>query len=210
LVNYGLKQGGKINYHQAGKKLEPYELAIVYLNALGGVKAFLASQAIQLSLAGVPGIYFGSLIGAQNWQEGVGRLADNRAINREKFAYQKLVAEIEDKNSVKGQVYWAMRRLIQARINEPLFSPLVPQKVVSFKKEIFGLMRFQEKEKLLSLTNVSEKTVEIESDLIIKLLEKDQVKDLISGQLINLKKSNVLTLNPYQVFWLRSASNLFD
>jgi len=201
LVDYALESKGLVNYHSVGEKLKPYELNIVYLNALGGVKPFLASQAIQLSLQGVPGIYFNSLIGGENWLEGVKKLGDKRAINREKFDYQKLVDELENKQSTKHQVYSAYRKLLLARINEPLFSPLSGQEIINLHPKIFAVLRLNGQERLLSLTNVSSQNVEIATETMAKILEKNQVRDLISGQEINLKDKNFLLINPYQSFW---------
>jgi sucrose phosphorylase len=203
LVEYIKEKKGFINYHSVGDKFEPYELDIVYLDALGGVKPFLASQAIQLALAGIPGIYFNSLIGAENCYEGVEKLGDNRAINREKFDYQKLVGELEDEQSIKHQVYSGYQKLLKARINEPLFSPLADQKIVDLNSKIFALMRFNGGERLLSLTNISNQNVEMETETIIKILEKKQVSDLISGQEMDLGSKNFLAVNSYQSFWLR-------
>ena len=203
LVNYVLEKKGLVNYHSVGEKLEPYELNIVYLDALGGAKQFLASQAIQLSLAGVPGIYFNSLIGAENWYEGAEKLGNNRVINREKFNYDKLAKELESKGSIKNQVYFGFQKLLRARINEPLFSPLTGQKIVNLNSKIFALLRFNEKEKLLALINVSSQNVEIETDTIVKILEKKKAKDLISGQEMNLESKNRFIIYPYQSFWLK-------
>lgn len=203
LVNYTLENKGLVNYHAVGEKLEPYELNIVYLNALGGVKPFLASQAIQLSLQGVPGIYFNSLTGAENWLEGVRKLGDNRAINREKFDYQKLALELGDKKSIKHQVYQGYKRLLQTRINEPLFSPLVGQQVVDIHPKIFAVLRFAEENKLLALTNISGQSVAIETETIMKILEKKQARDLIWGREIDLTKYNLLPLAPYQSLWCK-------
>ena len=56
------------------------------------VDRFLASQAILLSLAGVPGIYVHSLFGSRNWHEGVAQTGRNRTINRRKFERRELEA----------------------------------------------------------------------------------------------------------------------
>ena len=45
-------------------------------------RRFLASQAIMLSLAGVPGVYVHSLFGSRNCQSCVAATGQSRSINR--------------------------------------------------------------------------------------------------------------------------------
>ena len=49
------------------------------------IARFLAAQAILLSLQGVPGIYYHSLLGSRNWLRGVEESGINRRINRGKI-----------------------------------------------------------------------------------------------------------------------------
>jgi len=82
LAEHIISTGGKVNFRSIpGQEPFPYELNTVYLSAMDTPEKFLCSQAIQLSLQGVPAIYFNSLIGAENWKEGAQKLGYNRAIN---------------------------------------------------------------------------------------------------------------------------------
>ena len=87
--------GGLVSYkHNPDGSHSPYELNINYFDALSDphenevvdtqVDRFMAAQAIMLSLAGVPGIYFHSLFGSRGWLEGVKETGRNRTINRQK------------------------------------------------------------------------------------------------------------------------------
>lgn len=196
------ERGGLINYHSVVNQLKPYELNITYFDALGGIEPFLASQVIEISLAGVPGIYFLSLFGGQNWLQGVEKTGENRSINREKFNYQKLTQELANKNSLKHQVYSQYKNLLQTRINEPLFSPNVDQQIIEIHPKIFALIRFSQKEKLC-LVNVSKRAIDVDSYRLKKVLEKDLLFDLISKSEINLGDKNSLVLAPYQSLWLK-------
>ena len=69
------------------------------------VDRFMASQAILLSMPGVPGIYVHSLFGSRNWQEGVAATGQNRTINRRKFTRAALEAELADSASIPHQVF---------------------------------------------------------------------------------------------------------
>lgn len=200
-----LKMGGKVNYRaSSGSKPQPYELNIVYLSALGGnIDAFLASQAIALSLQGVPAIYFNSLIGAENWIEGVEKLGYNRAINRQKFDFSKLTTELNDTNSKKSKVYNGYRKLINIRTHEPLFSPHVGQKIISLSPQVFSLVRSNGTGKLMAIINITDTTLEIDSKKVMDVLQKEFVKDLVSNEGLNLKEANSFSILPYQVFWLK-------
>lgn len=203
LVEKAKGRGGLVKEHLVNNQLKPYELNITYFDALGGMAPFLASQAIQLSLAGVPGIYLNSLIGGQNWIDGVKQTGESRTINREKFSYQKLVSELEDRNSTKNQVYTQYKNLIHTRINESLFNPEIEQEAVDLHPKVFAILRFAENKSLLSLVNVSGQKIAIENQKLINIIKKEKVKDLISNNDFHLKNSNFLVLNPYQYLWLK-------
>lgn len=204
LVDWVLRNRGRVNYRDVpGQKPQPYELNVVYLSALGSTEAFLASQAIQLSLQGVPAIYFNALVGAENWYEGVEKLGYNRAINRQKFDYKVLSGQLEDKNSTKHKVYRGYINLLKTRISEPLFSPHAEQKILKLNPQTFAALRFNEKGRLLALTNISSQNVEIKTSMVIKVLGKRSAEDLLSRKKIGLKEMDVLFLKPYQVLWLK-------
>ncbi len=174
---------------------------MVYLNAVGGVEPFLASQTIALALQGVPGIYFNNLIGAENWQEGVERLGYNRAINREKFAYQTLTRALRDGSSTKGRVYAAYTHLLQVRRSEPLFSPLAAQTVLDLDRRVFAVVRSEGTSRLVALTNVSKDKVTLDAGTLREVLGKVEARDILSGEENPL--DGRLVLSPYQSAWLK-------
>jgi len=195
-------KGGQVLYRatEDGGQ-EPYEFNITYPSALAKTEEFLASQAIQLALKGVPLIYFNNLIGADNWTEGVAKLGYARAINRQKFDCQGLVKELKDPDSKKHKIYTGYCSLLKARINEPLFSPLAKQEFLDFNKQVLAILRSNQADKLLALTNVSSRQVKLEAKEIIKTIGKEKVQDLISKKSIDLTKQVVLA--PYQVLWIK-------
>lgn len=196
------QRGGRINYRTVpGKDPVPYELNIVYLDAVGGAEPFIASQAIALALQGVPAVYFNSLIGAQNWEEGVTKLGYNRAINREKFNFRELSAELEDQASTKHRVYNAYRGLLQARRNEPLFSPLAQQTILDLDRRAFAVLRSDGARNLLALTNVSNEVVPLDAAPIREALGTDRAQDVLSGEPVTLNGG--MSLQPYGTVWLK-------
>jgi sucrose phosphorylase len=197
------QRGGRVSHRSVpGQEPIPYELNIVYLNALGGPAPFIASQAIALSLQGVPGIYFGSLIGAENWGEGVEMLGYNRAINRQKFSYNPLTAELDDPSSTKHQVFSAYTKLLLVRSREPLFSPHAAQTILDLHPSIFAAVRSYGSDSLLVLVNVSDREIRLDATPLPNYLQGGAIVDLLTGRKMDV--SGGVTLAPYASRWLKA------
>jgi sucrose phosphorylase len=143
------KRGGRVSFKTTPAGPVPYELNCVYLDAVAppvaGIRtrarAFLATQAAMLSLAGLPAVYFHSLIGSGNWREGPELLGYNRAINRQKPPADALEAVLADAGSLRSLVYDGFSRLLAFRGTHPAFSPDVPQRVLPAEGAVFALLR---------------------------------------------------------------------
>lgn len=168
LVSQTQAHGGLISYKQNQDGTQsPYEMNINYFDALSDpvssealetqVRRFMAAQAILLSLQGVPGIYFHSLLGSRNWRAGVDITRHNRTINREKFELTRLEAELSNQNSLRSQVFGRYRRLLQQRASSAAFHPHGRQKILGAGREIFAVLRTSpdETEQALCLQNVT-------------------------------------------------------
>ena len=122
---------------QADGSDSPYELNISYVDALGTessdtaqhAKRFLTTQAIMLSLQGMPAIYFHSLVGTQNDLAGVEQSGIPRRINRRKFEQQALTSELQN-DSLQAQIFAGMQKLLRIRIQQPAFHPNGAQQYV--------------------------------------------------------------------------------
>jgi len=104
-------------------------------------RAFMATQAVLLSLAGLPAVYFHSWIGSEAWTAGPELLGYNRAINREKPPINKVEAALEDPGSFRARVYDAFRQLLAFRRAEPAFAPDCAQRVVPAAGAVFAVLR---------------------------------------------------------------------
>ncbi|RLC39240.1 alpha-amylase [Candidatus Falkowbacteria bacterium] len=195
------RKGGKVLYRSVPGGKEPYELNITYPSAIWGIRKYLASQAIQMALKGVPLIYFNNLIGAENWSEGVKKLRLSRAINRQKFNYDELITTLENPNSRQHKIYYGYTKLLKARINEPLFSPLTNQKLLNYSKHILTIHRYNKNKHLIALTNVSGKTIKLNLGNLKTVFNKKELKNIINGNKYKLD-SNIL-IKPYEVLWLK-------
>jgi len=205
--------GGYVSYksNEDGSQ-SPYELNINYLDALNNpdspeknteliTKRFLATQAIMLALRGVPGIYFHSLFGSQNWTEGVEKTGRHRTINREKVQCAQIEAELNDPTSLRHHVFSGYKKLLKARMGNPAFHPYGAQEILSIHPSVFALLRtsLDEKKHTLCLNNVSKETQEITVDMpnfssLTDILSKKEYS-VIDNQL-------KIKITPYEVIWL--------
>lgn len=142
-------RGGRVSYKSTSSGQIPYELNCSYLDAVAPpgadestrARAFIATQAVALSLAGLPAVYFHSWVGSRNWTEGLEKLGYNRAINRERPDLASLEAELSDPASLRALVHDAFARLLAFRSERPCFAPSVPQRVVEADPSVFALVR---------------------------------------------------------------------
>lgn len=198
--------GGRVSYKQnSDGSRSPYELNITYVDALKDphrqldphhADRFLASQAIALSLPGIPGIYIHSLLGSRNWQGGVVQTGHNRSINREKLDLNGLEAELAQEGSFRRQIYQRFRRLLTVRREQPAFSPSAEARTLSLGPHIFGLERTCETQSILALTNVTGRVCAAQ---LAAPARPEPLRDLLSGGSV---VDGRVELQPYQTVWL--------
>lgn len=206
LVNKALEHGGLISYkHNADGSQAPYEMNINYFNALSNpngdeslslqVDRFIASQAIMLSLLGLPGIYFHSLFGSRGWIEGVKLTGRNRTINREKCQLDELQNELADADSLRSKVFTRYSQLLKARSRSQAFHPHGAQKILDVHPSVFAIARISPdgKSRALCLHNISAKQITFATG-------QDSATDLFTDQFLQI---STVTLEPYQILWMR-------
>ena len=212
LIDQTLVRGGQVSYktNLQGKQ-SVYELNITWYDALNDPgqpipeldqARFFASQVIMLSLAGVPGIYFHSLLGSSSCQTCFDESGHPRSLNRQKLPLAALETRLQDPDSRASRILHAYKRLLTIRSQQPAFHPAAPQQVLDLGGAVFGLIRRPEtgSEPLLCLVNV---TPQIQSVLI-----DPQILDLpftfLLYDLINERTSlpGKLVLEPYETLWL--------
>ena len=208
LVDQTLAHGGQVSYKtNTDGSQSPYELNITLFDMLSppgdlelevGVKRFMASQAIMLSLSGVPGIYIHSLFGAPNSHQNVAKTGRARSINREKYQVSALEEDLKDPSSRAARVFKEYAHLLNVRSAQEAFSPLSSQQVLDLDPRLFALIRGgEENAGVLCLINISGENVELE---IENLLDSPTWIDLITGDDI---QPGVIRLEPYQVRWIK-------
>jgi glucosylglycerate phosphorylase len=197
-----VKHGGNISYKQnSNGSKSPYELNINYLDALTDpgspdmqqrVDKFIAAQCILLSVVGVPGIYIHSLLGSQNWYEGVTQSGINRRINREKLDYDNICKELEEVGNIRNLVFSRFSKLIKLRSKQSAFAPKSVQCVIILDHRAFALVRHANKdERILAIINVSHEEYSLQ--LAYKGL------DIINSEIVD----GCIKMLPYQTRWIK-------
>jgi glycosidase len=207
----GLIQIVKANEGQVSYKKNPdgsqspYELNITYVDAILADKSstraekFLASQAIQYALPGVPATYIHSLLGSRNWLDGVGQTGRARSINREKLQVKKLISELDNPESFRARVFFPYLNLIKTRKKQSAFHPNAGFEILQINPKVFGIKRYSKDQTIYALTNISSKPISVS---LSGMASTDQTTDLISGKTVNTKAFN---LDPYQYMWLEET-----
>jgi sucrose phosphorylase len=216
LVKVTLEHQGFVSYktNPDGSK-SPYELNITLYDWLNNPSApdpevdprrFLASQALMLSLAGVPGIYIHSLFGSRNCLACVEETGRQRSINRQKFELPDIYSRLDNDNSREYRILHSYLDLLYTRQKQKALNPYATQRILNTDRRIFALYRFHEESgsNLLALINISAVPVQCEIQTAkYNLPDTNLWMDCLSGN--NYANNNgkiELYLAPYQYLWL--------
>jgi len=221
LVELAQAHGGFVSYkNNSDGTRSPYELNITYFDAIThpdvtaqnpavACQRFICAQAIMLAVVGVPGIYFHSLFGSRNDRGGVEETGRYRTINREKLDMDTLLAELQNPDVIRSQVYNTYVKLLSARTTEAAFHPLGYQKVLEVGDSVFGLERLAPdgEHRVVALHNVSGSPISIDFPAGDAL----GWHDLMDGRQYEVSAAVVhVTLAPYQVAWLKPSKSRAD
>ncbi len=214
--------GGFVSFKaNADGSESPYELNISYFDALSNptgateeglevqIRRFIASQAIMLSLAGVPGIYVHSLLGSRSYREGVEKTGRYRTINREKLRWDELKTALADPTTLRRQVFQRYVHLLRVRTSQKAFHPNGAQEILFSNDALFALVRTSPDngERVVCVHNVSGNDQPFQMNLDRVGLQKvDSLRDLVSGARYAVGEDQRLRLvvQPYQVLWLKA------
>ena len=203
LVENLQQEGALVNWkNNPDGTRSPYEINVTYLDALSAqdssdeerIARFILAHAVLLSFPGVPAVYIQSILGSRNDYEGVERLGYNRAINRKKYAAGEVDRELNNKNSIRHQIYSRLTSLIAIRRGESAFHPDSQAIFEAAGEQILKIVRVAENgERITALFNFSNKMQTVNAPALsgMELLSKYK----ISG--------TDLTLNPWQVMWIK-------
>ncbi len=186
----------------------PYELNITYASALSepgdeesGRRRFLCSQALALSLKGVPAVYLPSLFGAPNDDEGVRATGRNRSINRKRWDADELAGLLGAEGEFR-LVFHDYLMLLRRRSEYPAFHPNAGQTVHHCGDEFFVVERFSGDQRILCVYNFTpEKRVFRGLSGVESLSGVDTFHEIIGGKTLRPRKRG-LPLDAFQAVWL--------
>lgn len=203
LVEKLQQEGALVNWkNNPDGTRSPYEINVTYLDALSlqdssddeRIARFILAHAVLLSFPGVPAVYIQSILGSRNDYEGVERLGYNRAINRKKYTAGQVDSELNNKKSIRSQIYSRLSGLIAIRRGESAFHPDSQALFDAIGEQILKIIRVAENgERITALFNFSNKMQTVYEQTL-------SGKELLSGQHIS---GTDLTLNPWQVMWIK-------
>ena len=199
MVDAVICKGGKVSWRNLPDgSQKPYELNISFLSLICSpaddiaekTRKFMASQAILLSVVGMPGIYIHSLLGSENDIKGMNASGINRRINREKLDKTQLFAQLNDTKSLRSQVLGQYVKILQARKSSSAFSPQAAQISEYIDPRVFSITRHNDTTgaTIRVRINVSNETIPM----------NEEGSDIISGR----QFSKADSLGPYEVLWL--------
>lgn len=180
---------------------------------------------VLLSLPGIPIIYYGDEIGAENNPEYAEQAAiireenqkkmnnnievvsfyDSRDINRGPVPKEAFYNAMEGKDSFKSQIFETVKTMIHARKDNYAMRRGEFGSVKSSQKEVLAYTRTSDKQNIIVINNLSDKTVSPSLKPEKIMPKKAMLKDVLTGKEIpvSLKKGKLsLTLQPYQTLWL--------
>lgn len=206
LIDIVKQNGGSVSYKRnPDGSQSPYELNITYVDALLNPKSkidlwhipkFLASQAIQFALPGVPASYIHSVLGSRNWTMGLRQTQRARTINREKLQVDELLSQLKDPETFRSRIFYNYIRMIKTRRKQSAFHPNADFEILEIDPKTFVIARYAKDQTLYAVTNISSKRIVVSLSGARAPL---WMKDLITG--MNFRTDS-LKLNPYQFLWL--------
>ncbi|OHD67667.1 MAG: hypothetical protein A2177_02805 [Spirochaetes bacterium RBG_13_68_11] len=218
LVERVLAHGGLVSYKDnPDGPASPYELNINYFDALSNpagsesdtvrTARFTTAHAIMLALAGVPAVYFHSIVGSSGWREGADRSGSNRAINRERLELRTLEAQLDDPDSRRARVYHQLMRLLDIRAGHRCFHPGAAQRILLLDPSVFAVLRTSSddaQKSVLCVHNVSgePRTMQWNARELFPG-NTFEVIDLLAPHLTTASAGKPLRLEPYQSLWLK-------
>lgn len=212
LVKRCEENGGRISYKRNEDGTQtPYEMNITYFDAISerknspddNIRKFLGAYSIAFALKGIPGVYIHSLLGSVNWQEGVMINGHNRAINRERIDLENLIAQLQDKDSRRNNIFFGMKKMLDVRASQKAFSLKADQKVIHGDNRLFIIQRSYDGDCVIVIINLTEEQMSVD-------LHEMNGYDLYRDILTNEKYHRYTNLEAYGYRWLKRERGVSD
>ena len=215
MVEEMCRRGGYVSRRMTPEGVEsPYELNISYFDAFRHpdpaenqwhINAYMVSQAVALSLKGIPAVYIHSLTATPNDHKGVRLTGVNRDINRRKWDREQLEALIENSYCETSRVFWEYKRMLGIRRRQKAFHPAASQHVLALGNGLFGIERVAPdgSQRIIALYNFTPAVQEVTGTQLPADLKS--WAELIGKADINGRDDSVM-LSPYASCWFSKTT----
>ncbi len=174
------------------------------------VKKFLASRSIAISIKGVPGIYFHSLLGTKNDIDAVYLTNKKRDINRKVVWYKALVEEFSNEQALIHKLNTSQMQLLKKRISQRAFHPRSAQKILKISPKLFSIVRItpENDEVILCLTNVSHSSFSIAIERELLPSHSTLWQDILNDKEYKIKDQQLeVYFTAYDIIWLKATKS---
>lgn len=185
---------------------------------------------ILLSMPGMPIIYYGDEIGAQNNFEYAKKAAkdreriqkekdkdielisfyDSRDINRGPITKADFTEALTGNNNNKTTIYNDVKNMIKARKDNYAIRRGKLEEIKSNDTEVLSYLRYSDKQNVVILNNLSNKKIKYQFTIPATIIDKSKISneiiDLLTKKRIDCKVNNnsvTLNIEPYQTLWLK-------
>lgn len=211
LVRRAEEHGGQVSYRtRPDADPAPYELNCSLYDLVNDPRAgdpleqqverFLGVHAMMLSLAGVPGLYVHSLLASRNAHELYTRTGRARSLNRGRFEWAQLDAELSDPTHRRRRVLDGFRRLMAVRTRHPAFHPQAPQHLPDAPDQVFAVVRGGVASELVCLHNIAPEPCTLDLERLVgRPLPSGGHRDALDG---GWSRTRDVALAGYETRWL--------
>ncbi|MCC9623128.1 sugar phosphorylase [Thalassospira sp. MA62] len=211
MKDHALKMGGQVSYRAlkgGGKK--PYELNVTLFSMLAenmageatmGLERFVMSQAIAMSLEGIPAVYIQTIMSTPNDEEAYERTGIPRRLNRKRWQLDEAESVLSTEGPAKS-AFDQLRALMSIRQGQPAFHPNATQYTLNLGSHLLGVWRQSHlnEQSIFCVFNLTETPQDLDLSKI-NLIMTEGWQDLITQQVIG-DYNGVMKLAPYQIVWI--------
>ncbi len=207
-----LERGGRVSRKaDVGGGESPYELNVSLFDALAdpgqdeadGVRRMLCAHALMLALPGVPGVYVHSLLGSRNDEAALAATGRARSINRGRFVWEELAAELEHPDGRRRQVLDGLRHLLRTRAAHAAFHPAAPQRWPKAPSNVAALVRSTPTHEVLCLHHVGGPPQAVDGARLLGRRWPAGARDLLRGGSVS---DGHVSLSTHEVRWIEVPS----
>jgi amylosucrase len=166
------------------------------------IRRILLLHSVILSIGGIPLVYAGDEIAARNdytYALEASKADDSRWVHRPYTDWARMERR-HDAATIEGRVFTELARLIHLRKATRAFWDGGMEVIDSGNPHLFGYIRAHEGQRILAVTNFSERAQEMDANRFRSYGMGYRFTDLVSGS--HYSANGPLSLDPYQFVWL--------